>query len=170
MLIIFGGLPGSGKSSISRHLADKLKAVYLRIDSIENAINNSALAVEQAEDAGYLAAYDVARDNLALGHTVIADSVNPVEISRVGWRNVAVEAGKQFLEIEIICSDKTEHKHRIEARNKDTHDTTPKVPWEKIIEREYDDWDSPDLQFDTSELSIEDCAGSILKYLEGIIE
>lgn len=44
MLIIFGGLPGSGKTSISRHLADKLKAVYLRIDSIENAINNSALS------------------------------------------------------------------------------------------------------------------------------
>ena len=38
MLIIFGGLPGSGKSTIARALALRLGAVYLRIDTIEQAI------------------------------------------------------------------------------------------------------------------------------------
>ena len=166
MLIIFGGLPGSGKSSISLRLAEKLNAVYLRIDSIETAINNSALQVEQAEDAGYLAAYDVAKDNLALGHTVIADSVNPIEISRAAWRNVAIVGGKKFLEIEIICSDKSEHMRRIEARNSDVNDTTPVVSWEKIMQREYNDWDSPDLQLDTFKMSVDDCVEHIHSYLK----
>ena len=35
MLIILGGLPGSGKTTIARELAGQLGAVHLRIDSIE---------------------------------------------------------------------------------------------------------------------------------------
>ena len=38
MLVIFAGLPGTGKTSIARDLARELGAVYLRIDSIEQAI------------------------------------------------------------------------------------------------------------------------------------
>ncbi|HAU1975266.1 TPA: AAA family ATPase, partial [Legionella pneumophila] len=32
MLIIFGGLPGTGKTTISKQIAKQLNAVYLRID------------------------------------------------------------------------------------------------------------------------------------------
>ncbi len=35
MLIIFSGLPGSGKSTIARTLSERLNAVYLRVDTIE---------------------------------------------------------------------------------------------------------------------------------------
>lgn len=166
MLIIFSGLPGSGKSSVSRHLAKRLGAFYLRIDSIETALKNSTLKVEQAEDAGYLAAYDIAKDNLALGYTVIADNVNPVEISREGWRNVAIKQDKTFLEIEIICSDQKEHRRRLEARNADRHDATPIVTWEQVMQREYDDWDRPVLRLDTSELTIEECVERICTQLK----
>ncbi|HEY6734138.1 MAG TPA: AAA family ATPase, partial [Roseiarcus sp.] len=41
MLIVFAGLPGTGKSSVARELAGKLDAVWLRIDSIEQAIRDS---------------------------------------------------------------------------------------------------------------------------------
>jgi predicted kinase len=42
MLIVFGGLPGSGKSTVARALARQIKALYLRIDTIEQAIRSSA--------------------------------------------------------------------------------------------------------------------------------
>ncbi|GKV79057.1 hypothetical protein PEC106568_42300 [Pectobacterium carotovorum subsp. carotovorum] len=38
MLIILGGLPGTGKSTIARLLASRLNAVWLRIDSIEQSL------------------------------------------------------------------------------------------------------------------------------------
>ena len=38
MLIIFGGLPATGKTTIARDLARQLGATYLRIDTIEHAI------------------------------------------------------------------------------------------------------------------------------------
>ncbi|MEM6903131.1 MAG: AAA family ATPase, partial [Pseudomonadota bacterium] len=78
VLIIFAGLPGSGKTTIARALADHLGAFHLRIDTIEQAVQRSMLKVSEAEDAGYLAAYGIAGDNLRQGRIVIADSVNPI--------------------------------------------------------------------------------------------
>ena len=43
MLIVFGGLPGAGKTAIAQELACELGAVYLRIDSIEQAIRASGI-------------------------------------------------------------------------------------------------------------------------------
>ena len=74
MLIIISGLPGVGKTTIGKLLAKKLQAVYLRVDSIEQAIRNAAQinqfgGVEQVFAEGYMAAYAVAKDNLELGLT-----------------------------------------------------------------------------------------------------
>ena len=80
MLLILGGLPGVGKTAIATALAREMDAVHLRIDSIEQALRNSGVTISGPE--GYVVAYAIARDNLNLGRTVIADSVNPVEITR----------------------------------------------------------------------------------------
>jgi predicted kinase len=70
-LIVFAGLPGVGKSSIARELARKIGAVWLRIDSIEQAIKASGVTF--VDNAGYLVAQAIAEENLRLGHDVIAD-------------------------------------------------------------------------------------------------
>ena len=88
ILIIFSGLPGSGKTTLAKALAQELQAVYLRIDSIENGLRASVAKVETIEDAGYQAAHRVAADNLERGFSVIADCVNPIQLSRDGWQNV----------------------------------------------------------------------------------
>ena len=91
MLIVFAGLPGTGKTTLSKKLSEKLGAVYLRIDTIEQAMLNSVLEISCAEDAGYLVANDLAKDNLKHGNIVVADSVNPIELTRKAWLNVAEE-------------------------------------------------------------------------------
>ncbi|WP_371126640.1 AAA family ATPase [Variovorax sp. EL159] len=35
MLIVLGGLPGTGKTTIAREIVARSRAVYLRIDAIE---------------------------------------------------------------------------------------------------------------------------------------
>jgi len=75
MLIILGGLPGTGKTTIARELARQLGAVHVRIDSIEEAILDSGVWSSPINDAGYRVGYAVAADNLRIGGTVIADSV-----------------------------------------------------------------------------------------------
>jgi predicted kinase len=38
VLVVVGGLPATGKSTIARILAEQSKAPYLRVDRIEHAI------------------------------------------------------------------------------------------------------------------------------------
>ena len=44
MLIVFGGLPGTGKTTLSRLVAQDLSATWLRIDVIEVAMWRSGIA------------------------------------------------------------------------------------------------------------------------------
>lgn len=41
ILIEFGGLPGTGKSTLAAHLADRIGAVLLRIDVIDAAMRRA---------------------------------------------------------------------------------------------------------------------------------
>jgi len=114
MLIIFGGLPGTGKTTLAQQLAREIRAVYLRIDSVEQVIRDSGVVTNALDDAGYRVGYAVAEDNLRLGRTVIADSVNPVRVTREAWLNVADRTRSKAVEIEVTCSDATQHQHRLE--------------------------------------------------------
>ena len=105
MLIILAGLPGTGKTTIARELARQLGAVHVRIDSIEQAVRESGVVAVSLDDAGYRVGYAVAEDNLRLGHAAIADSVNPLSVTRNAWIDVAKRAGADFVEVEITCSD-----------------------------------------------------------------
>jgi len=67
---------GTGKTTIARELARQLRAVHVRIDSIEEAILDSGVLSSSIDDAGYRVGNAVAADNLRIGRTVIADSVN----------------------------------------------------------------------------------------------
>ena len=42
LLVEFGGLPGTGKSTLARRLAAGTGAVWLRIDEIENAMRRQS--------------------------------------------------------------------------------------------------------------------------------
>lgn len=163
MFIIFGGLPGSGKSAVAQSLAGKINAFYLRVDSIEQAIRSSSILSPDAEigPAGYMAIYRVAADNLRLGHSVIADSVNPIEITRTAYREIAEQAGVKFLEVEVICSDEAEHRHRVETRRSTVEGLTLPT-WEQVASRSYETWDRPHLRLDTASLSVEQGVAKII--------
>jgi predicted kinase len=115
ILIVFGGLPGTGKTTISRDLAASLNAVYLRIDTIEQAIRSSPGVNQTINEEGYRVAYAVAEDNLRLGRTVISDSVNPVQANRDAWMEVGRRTNSSFLEVEVVCSDADSHRRRVET-------------------------------------------------------
>ena len=166
MLIILAGLPGTGKTTIARILAQRLNAVHVRIDSIEQAIRDSGVLVASLDDAGYRAAYAVAEDNLRLGHTVIADSVNPLNVTRTAWRDVARRTGTRAVEIEITCSDGDEHRRRVESRAADIAGHT--VPtWAEVVAREYDAWDQPRIVVDTADRAPEQAVDEVIAAFHG---
>jgi predicted kinase len=161
-LIVFAGLPGVGKSLIASALARKTGAFWLRIDSIEQAIKNSG--VKCVNDAGYLVAQAVAEENLRLGHSVIADAVNGLVLTREGWRRAGDRAGARIVEVEVICSDSEKHRRRVETRAPDVHNLTP-PKWQTVTTLEYEPWDRDHLTIDTAERSAEDCASLVFARL-----
>ena len=162
-LITFGGLPGTGKTTIARELARRLKAVYLRIDTLEHSLAASgAVVLADLGPGGYLAAAALAVDNLNNGVAVVVDSVNPFAATRTIWRRAAGEAGVECFGIEVFCSDIREHRRRVEERSPDAFGIAPPT-WREVEEREYHPWLDADLRLDTGILTPGEAVGLALQ-------
>lgn len=160
MLIVFGGLPGTGKSTISKLLAAKNAFAYVRIDEIENALVRHGQPKREIGADGYHVGFAVSLSNLRLGNSVVADSVNPVSASREGWSRIADEAGAAVLEVECICSDIAEHQRRVERRAGDVPGW--RLPsWNEVRAHEYEPWAAGQLVIDTALVVPEEAVGVI---------
>jgi len=164
LLIVLGGLPGVGKTTIARELVRALGAVHVRIDSIEQAIRTSCVGPVSVDDSGYRVGYAVAEDNLRVGRSVIADSVNPIPLTRDAWLRVATAAGVTAIEIELVCSDPVEHRRRVEEREIDVPGLQP-PSWQAVRDRDYRPWERAHLVVDTSLRSPADCVAEIVNHL-----
>lgn len=162
VLYIFSGLPGVGKSTLAVALAKKIGATYLRIDAIEQGLKE--LYKTDIYDEGYQLAFRLAKDNLKQGLSVVGDSCNSVSESRNAWQQVAKELNLQFINIEVICSDKAEHQNRVETRQSSISCLTLPT-WEQVEEREYHAWDCDVMRVDTAGEQVQQSIDKLLDYL-----
>jgi predicted kinase len=149
VLVVVGGLPATGKSTIAGHLAWQVRAPYLRVDRIEQAIVSYSPLEHPIGAAGYAVAHALAGEQLSLGLDVIVECVNPIGLTRDGWVATAVGADAAIVEVEVVCSDPAEHRRRAHARASDVEGLV-KPTWEEILRREYDPWNRPHLIIDSA--------------------
>ena len=152
ILYIFSGLPGVGKTTLAEKLAENLNATFLRIDTVEQGLRDLCSFNVQGE--GYRLSYRIAKDNLKIGNDVIADSCNPIQLTRFEWQEVAISADARFINIEIICSDIGIHQKRIESRSSNIPNLTLPT-WQEVINREYHEWTEERVIIDTANKPVE---------------
>lgn len=162
-LIVLGGLPGVGKTTFARALARRTPLAHIRVDTIEAALVDSGMADKITGPEGYAVAFRVAGDQLALGMSVVADTVNPLPATRDGWRDVAGRHDARVVEVELGCSDRALHASRVGDRETDMPGLT--VPtWQQVVDREYHPW-SPDIRLDTAATSPDELADTVIGWM-----
>ena len=169
-LTVVGGLPAVGKTAVCREVL-RLRAearprsrppTWLRIDSIEQALRDSdEMLPGMPAGAGYYVAAAVARDVLTSGGDVLVECVNPLSLTRRLWEETASALGCRFLAVEIVCSDKAEHRRRVQQRVSDIEGL--ELPdWRAVERRDYAPWPEADLHLDTARLTVTEAARAII--------
>jgi predicted kinase len=151
MLVVFGGFAGTGKTTLAQRIAAGRAAAYIRIDAIEAAMWRAG--VSRSEPTG-LAAYVVgdaiAEGSLRAGTPVVVEAVNPDAAARRGWRELSARTGAPLYVIEVVCSDRAEHRRRVEQRQ-GVLEALAMPTWADVVAREYEPWHEPRLVVDTAE-------------------
>lgn len=120
VVVVFAGLPGTGKSTLARAVARELRAVYLDKDTIKACVLKLAreLKLERGEDLAGPLSYellvDLARDNLTLGLSVVLDSPAGYTRFRDQVQQMAQATRVDLKVIECICTDETMLRARVE--------------------------------------------------------
>lgn len=164
ILYILSGLPATGKSTLAKRLARETKSAHVRIDSIEQGLRDIC-NLTHVDSEGYRLAYLLATDILTAGCSVVADSVNPVSATREAWVRVATATNAEFINIEIVCSNAEEHRHRVESRNVGIANL--KLPtWSQVQSSDYQSWSSRRFQLDTAGEDIEESFFELLSLIQ----
>lgn len=121
-LIVFTGLPGTGKSTIAEAVARELKIPVFAKDWLEATLRRSELrAGDDKKNLGY-AGYELlttlAERQLMLQQSVILDSVASMENVREQWRALAEKYHAQWRVIECVWSDENAHRAHLAKRQR----------------------------------------------------
>lgn len=152
-LLVFAGLPGSGKTTVSRAVAMRLRAAYVRVDAIEAALWRAGVHRDQPTGlAAYVVGNTVAAAALEAGTPAVVDAVNAVSAARDGWAATAAQAGAVLRFVEVVCTDPVEHRRRVTERFADGPDSPglPVPTWEEVVAREWEPWNGPRLLLDST--------------------
>ena len=121
-LIIFSGLPGTGKSALAETVGRELGIPVFAKDWLEATLLRSKLIPAETEKQLGAIGYDLltvlAERQLSLNQSVILDSVASTESIRNIWREVGKKYNADWRVIECICSDMAVHRERLKNRQR----------------------------------------------------
>ena len=164
-LILFSGLPGSGKTTLARQVAQHLKIPVFGKDRIQAALRMHDLA-ERVSAHGYLIMLDQADEQLSLGLSVVLEAVFPLKQFREQAWEIANRHHAAFRTIYVYCSDDEIWKARMTNRMLYVPNWTP-VGWEDVtrLRTYFEPWDATTTLFVDSLQSAEHNLEPVLDWI-----
>ena len=121
-LVVFSGLPGTGKSALAESVGRELRIPVFAKDWLEATLLRCELAPTNQDkplgSAGYQLLTVLAERQLMLGLSVILDSVASTQSIRSTWKELAKKYNTEWLVVECICSDEEVHRARLSTRQR----------------------------------------------------
>ncbi|RMF01954.1 MAG: ATP-binding protein [Chloroflexi bacterium] len=169
-LIIFTGLPGTGKSSLADAVGRELGVPVFARDWLVATLRTAGFGLHQNSArilgfAGYELLTTLAWRQLSLGQSAILDCVLGMTSTRERWRKLTVEYSAGWRVIECICSNEEIHRARLQNRRRDKPGWA-NVTWETVerLSADYAPWEQDRLVID-SVLSVDDNVRTVLNHL-----
>jgi hypothetical protein len=150
-LIVFAGLPGTGKSTLAETLGTTLATPVFALDWLLGALQPFAvLTPANAADVGMALLTTLVRRQLQLRQGAIVDHPTHTRLLREQWRTLAALEQIPVAFIEVICSDPQLHRQRLEGRTRHIpgwHEVT----WSHVarMAAQYEPWDGERLVIDS---------------------
>lgn len=129
-LILFAGMPGSGKTTLARMVARELRLPIFSKDRMQRVLRDHHLAAENTGD-GYYIILDLADEQLSLGVSVILDATFPLDHFRTVANETAMRHNANFCAIYCFNSDDDVWRKRMEKRVQYVPGWRP-VGWEDV--------------------------------------
>jgi predicted kinase len=122
LVVIFSGLPGTGKSTLSEHLARATRTPVFNGDWLMGALKPAHRAIASLSRADYLAAWSsllhtLVTRQLMFGQNAIVDTI-VTEAELAQWGELAAGYSARLCLIQCFCSDEATHRTRIEGRSR----------------------------------------------------
>lgn len=115
-IIIIGGLPGTGKTTIANNLANAMGSVTYTKDLLEAAVVRSGLAnANELKGVGYELLKTLALNCFNSGNSPILDCIAPAQRVSLYWEDL-LELPIKYLE--CTCSNESLHQQRLESRER----------------------------------------------------
>lgn len=162
-LVIFSGLPGTGKSTLANRLARELRWPLLCIDDVVGEIPESTgIPFWDSKVEILLRLTEV---QLELGLSVIVDSVF-MNMDRNHAQELARKHNARFRPIYVFVSDENIWKQRVTARY-DEMNNKDVATWERIQHQleHFRDWDSDTALFIDTVNSVEQNYAEVLRFV-----
>ena len=167
VLVLFSGLPGTGKTVLARRVAQYLHIPLLAKDRIQSVLRIRGLSDSGTPD-GYHIMLDLADEQLSLGVSVVLDAVFPMEGFRSAARDIAHRNSANFRPIYCYCSDPSVWRERMKGREQYVPNWTP-VGWEAVerLRAMYAPWDPETALFVDSLSDLEDNFVLVIDWIRG---
>lgn len=138
------------QSTISGTLAASATTPYLRVDRIEQAIVAWSFLSHPVGPVGYAVAHQLAAEQLQLGLDAIVECVNPTALTRDARPQTAAGAGAGIVEVEVVCSDRAEHRRRVETLTSPAWRNAPNRGRRSRVRAVEESWSQCDTSRDTN--------------------
>ncbi|MFA5412839.1 MAG: AAA family ATPase [Candidatus Micrarchaeia archaeon] len=164
MLILIAGLPGTGKSRISRELSSRLGAVHVSSDMIRNEMLKERTYSEEEKALIYNEMVSRVSKSLSEGKDVIADATFYKESLRKRMKEAAEKAGADFFIVECTLPEERV-KERLSGRRGGGSEA--KFREYLIVKSAFQPFTEERIRVDTS-LPVEESIKTILRSVSGI--
>jgi predicted kinase len=135
-LLVFGGVPGSGKSAVAERVGAALNVPVFSLDWLLGAL--SPFGMRHRLDLMSIGAElltTLAYRELFAGRSAVIDTTSEDPYSRARWESLATGAGATILPIVCVCRDPTLHRERVERRKRGIPGWADAGDWTDVTSR-----------------------------------